>query len=92
MKASRKATQDNKRKGSGNGKKSEKKHEGGGNRNRKFKQAMKNPDGLKTIMSVLYEEEKTNTYLIVALQYVQTPDTNTDPQITVINPLLLIHP
>ena len=36
-------------------------------------------------MLVLYEEEKTNTFLISSFNSVQTPDTNPDPHITVIN-------
>ena len=36
-------------------------------------------------MSLLAEEENTNKYLIAALQYAQTPDVNTAPQVKVIN-------
>ena len=40
---------------------------------------------LKTVMSLIAEEENTNKYLIAALQYAQTPDVNTAPQVKVIN-------
>lgn len=39
----------------------------------KFKKALKTDKGLKTIMSVLAEEEKTNTALVAALQTVPPP-------------------
>ena len=41
---------------------------GKGNWKRKMKQALKTDQGLKTIMSILAEEEKNNTALVAALQ------------------------
>ena len=55
MKYSRKETQTNNINLSGSGKESDKKPEGGGNWKKKFKQAMKTGNGLKTFMSVLAE-------------------------------------
>ena len=52
----RKAAHTNNRKGSGSGKEGDKKPKGGGNWRKKFKKAMKTPNGLKTFMSVLAEE------------------------------------
>ena len=55
MSTSRKATQNNKRNVSGSGKEVYRKPEGGGNWNKKLKQATKTPNGLKNVMSVLSE-------------------------------------
>ena len=85
MKASSKVTQTNNRNVSGGGKEGDRKPEGGGNWKKKFNQAMKTPNGLKTVMSVLAEEKKTNKFLIDALKSVQTPGATPSPQITVFN-------
>ena len=57
---------------------------------------MKTLNGIKTVMSVLAEEEKTNRALIASFQYDQTPDDTFYPQITEVNDpttdLLLIGP
>ena len=79
MKSSRKANQTQKNKGPGSGKEGDNKPEGGGKLRKKFKQAVKMPNVLKTFMSVLAEEEKTNKYLLAAFQYAQTMDTTPDP-------------
>ena len=70
MKASGKTTQTNNSKGSGSGTERDRKTEGGGNCNRKPKQATKKPNGLKTVMLVLIYKEKTNKDLIAALKSV----------------------
>ena len=41
------------------------------------------PNGLKNVMSVLADEEKTNKALIADFQPAQTTDATNDPQITV---------
>ena len=46
---------------------------------------MNTQNGLKTFMSVLAEEQKTNKYLIYDFQSTKTPDTTPAPQITVVN-------
>ena len=74
----------NKRKVSGSGKEGNKKPEGGSNWKKKSKQAIKTPDGLKTVMLVFAEEKKTKKSLIVAFQSYQTTDATTATQVTVI--------
>ena len=44
---------------------------------KKFKKAMKTPNGLKTVMTVLAEEEKSNSALIAALQANPMPQQGT---------------
>ena len=46
---------------------------------------MKTPNGLKIVMSVSDEEEKTNKSLNVDFQYAQTPDATAATQVTVYN-------
>ena len=53
-----------------------------GNWKKKFKKAIKTADGLKTVMSVLADEEKTNTALISALHSSQTPTIPPTPATT----------
>ena len=78
------ATQANKNKGSGSSKEGSRKSEVGGNWMNKYKQAMKTPNGIKTVMSVLAEEYKTNKTLIASFQSTQTPDATPATNITVI--------
>ena len=52
---------------------------------KKSKQAMKTPNGIKTVMLVIAEEYKTNKTLIASFQSAQTPDANPDTRITVVN-------
>ena len=42
---------------------------------------MKNTNGLKTLMLLLAEEEKTNKALISAFKYARTPDSTLAPRI-----------
>ena len=77
MRKSRKEATAKKRKnpdynGDGDGKNS-KKNNAGGNWKKKFKKALKTNDGLKTVMSVLAEEEQNNSALIAALHAAQAP-------------------
>ena len=45
---------------------------------------MKKMNGLKTVISFLAEEDKTNKSIISAFQYSQTTDATTDPKITAV--------
>ena len=63
MRKSRANANKTKRSNDANGDKSQ-----GGNWKKKMKKALKTPHGLKSVMSVLAEEEKTNQGLIAALQ------------------------
>ena len=45
----------------------------GGNWKKKFKSAIKTPNGLKTVMAVLAEEEKSNQAMIAAFQAASQP-------------------
>ena len=85
MKASGKATQTNKRMGPGICIEGDKKPEGGGNQKNKSKQTIKTQNGLKTVMSMLAEEQKTNKYLIYAFQYTHTTYATPTPHIKVVN-------
>ena len=74
MRKSRKAHDAAKRKrGNGNGGDSRGKANGGGNWKKKMKRAMKTPQGLKSVMSLLAEEEESNKGLIAALSASHTP-------------------
>ena len=74
MKASRKAAQkDKKRKRDENNDDGKEKAGNDSNWKKKFKKALKTPSGLKTVMSVLAEEEQSNTALVAAIQASMTP-------------------
>ena len=79
MNDSSKANQANKRKGSCSSKEGDKKPKGGGNWKKKTKQAMMITNGLKTVVLMLSEEDKTNKALIGPFQ----SNKITNPQITV---------
>ena len=66
MRKSRKAAIAKKRKGTDSDDDKESKQKEG-NWKKKFKKALKTPNGLKTVMAVLAEEEKSNSALIAAL-------------------------
>ena len=68
-KRSRKTSND-KKKSNGYDRNMKKNHGGGGNGNwkKKFKKDMKSPQGLKSVMSVLAEEDKINSSLVAALK------------------------
>ena len=68
LKDYRKATQTKNRKVSSSGKEGDKKPEGGGNWKKKLKQTMNKPNGLKPVIPVLAEEQKTNKALISDFQ------------------------
>ena len=57
-----------KRKGGGGDDKSKSNNKPEGNWKKRFKKAIKTPKGLQQVMSVLAEEEKTNTAFVAALQ------------------------
>ena len=48
---------------------------------------METPNGLKAVMPVLSEGQKTNKYLVAALRSYQTPYATPDPHITVVKAL-----
>ena len=84
-KVSRKATQTNKSKVSRSGEDGDRKPEGGGDWNKKSKKAMKTPNGLKTVILVLSEEEKTNKASMSHFNSVKNLDGTPVPHITVVN-------
>ena len=59
---------------------------------KKSKQAMKTPNGIKTVMLVIAEEYKTNKTLIASFQSAQTPDATPDPNIKVIKATFTCQP
>ena len=85
MKYYRKETQTNKMKGSSSVKEGYRKPERRLKWKRKFRQAVKTSNGLKTVMLVLDEGEKTNKNLIDAFNSVQTTDATTTPYIKVLD-------
>ena len=72
MKESRKTAAAAKRKNDSSSKESDSKN-GGGNWKKKMKKALKTPQGIKTVMSVLAEEESNNQALVCALRASNTP-------------------
>ena len=76
MKDSRNKTMSKKRKNEDGDKRDKGKKE---NWKKRFKKALKTPHGIKSVMSLLAEEEKTNTAFVSALQVSFPPASNTLP-------------
>ena len=72
--AKRKASSDNDKNGEGS------KGNGGGNWKKKFKRAMQTPQGVKSVMSLLAEEEQKNQSFVAALSASSNASQNVPPQ------------